>query len=629
MRKVRLTEWLLLALRTAAVGIIVLAFARPAIRKLSGFLPGEASVMAVLVVDNSLASQVMGPSGSAISEERRRAVEALNLFVNTDRAAIISAAEPARELTKSPLPGGDERLRREIFELEVSDAGVDWRNALQKTVKFLREADQPNKEVYLFSPFYGAGAELDSALADLPEQAKVFLVNAGLERSDNLAILNVELETQIIRVGGTVTLSVTVGNFCDESSEGVPISVYLSGERVASTDLNIPPQGEVSASLKLVPKEGGFVSGRVKLEIEDALTVDNNRYFSFNVPDRVDVYLAGDSTEIANVSLALEPTTDGDYAIEPIVLNSVAELGEYPDAGVVFLLGNERLSPFEAGLLGGLLEKGGGVLISPSEKMNPASINREFLQPLGAPQFGDFISGGEAAWAFIDYQHPIFEGVFVESAALESPVFHRSFKLMGVGGSDVIVFRRGDAYLKEVPIGAGTMFIFAVGFSDYWGDIAYRGIFAPLIHRAAVYLGSRGGNGANSSIAGKPIEYFCKHLKERFEIHKPDGSLIELLPKPAGNSVKLTYDATVTSGIYRLMRGDKIESVFAVNPSIEANPLQRMSRGEYPAELQITGGVNLAEAVQAGRLGDELWRMFLLIGIGCLVLESLIVRMVK
>ncbi|NQS98883.1 MAG: BatA domain-containing protein [candidate division Zixibacteria bacterium] len=626
MRKVRLTEWLLLILRTAAVGAIVFAFARPAIQKMWGFLPGEADTIAVLMVDNSLSSQVVGPWGSAISEERRRAVEALDIFVNADRVAIISAAEPARSVNKMPLPGGDERLRRAIFELETSDAAVDWRTAFQEGMEFLRNADQPNKEIYLFSTFYSGDAELDSALADLPEQVRVFLVSAGLERSDNLAILSVELETQIIQVGGAVTFSVTAGNFSGESCEEVPISVYLGGERVASTDLNIPPLGETVASFKVIPKEGGFISGRVKLEAEDALTADNSRYFSFYAPDRIDVYLAGDSAEVADVSLALAPASDRDYAIEPQILKSVAELGEYPSADVVFLVGSERLSPFEAGMLGRLLERGGGVLISPSEKINPAAVNREFLQPLGAPQLGDFISGSEATWSLIDYQHPIFAGVFGDSGALESPIFHRRFKLMGVGGSDIIGFRGGDAYLKEVPIGGGTMLIFAAGFSDYWGDIAYRGIFAPLMHRAAEYLGSKGMDKKYSLTAGKAIEYFSKHLKEPFEILKPDGSLIELLSKPGGNSVKLTYEATGASGIYRLMRGDEIESMFAVNPSVEANPLHRIIKDEYPAELQIAGNTNLADAILSGRLGDELWRVFLLIGIGCLALESLIVR---
>ena len=98
MRKVRLTELILLALRTLAVGCIVLAFARPAVETVGGFLPGEAHTAAVLIIDNSLASQAVGASGSIISVERSKAVEALSMFSGEDRVMTITAAKPAAAL---------------------------------------------------------------------------------------------------------------------------------------------------------------------------------------------------------------------------------------------------------------------------------------------------------------------------------------------------------------------------------------------------------------------------------------------------------------------------------------------------------------------------------------------------
>ena len=243
----------------------------------------------------------------------------------------------------------------------------------------------------------------------------------------------------------------------------------------------------------MVPEEGGFVGGYVKLESDDPLPADNRRFFTFYVPEEITVYLTGDPEQVRAVSLALEPDPDAEYAAHPVILDSPELLANYPEAQVLYLAGVSSISSYAARLMERLLERGGGILIAPSSDTDVAELNRELLQPLNAPQYGELRGNiGSISWGNIDMEHPLFQGIFGEQAQVQSPEFFRYFQLPGPG-TDIIEFRNGDSYLREISFGSGSMLLFSAGFSRQWTDITHRGIFAPLMHRAAVYLGGRSG----------------------------------------------------------------------------------------------------------------------------------------
>ena len=626
MRKVRIAEWLLILLRTLAVAALVVAFARPAFVGKSGFLPGEAHTAAVLLIDNSLASQAASTSGSILSEQRQRAVETLNLFTQEDRLTIITTAQPIQLVTPQPLSGDDERIRRHIFDIVPTEAAADWNRALEEAIRFLQNSEQTNREIYLFSPFFGNYDELDSALAKIPQEIKIFRLPSGPQRLNNVSITGVNIETQIVQVGGAVTLAMTVRNFSDIDYKELNMSLYVEQERVASAIINLPAESEAQAKLQFIPKHSGFISGRVKLEIEDELEADNRRFFALYVPDKVNVFLVGDSTEVSTVFLALKPSEQHEYAVNPQIIGSLMELSELDEAGVIFYLVSENLSTYNAGLLRRKLETGAGVIISPSQKMDASEINRLFLQPLGAPQFANVVSSEGISWSFIDWQHPIFQGIFSGEPDLASPVFRRYFRLAGGEGSDIIDFRGNVSYLQEVRLGKGHLLIFSAGFADYWGDIAKKGIFAPLVHRAVVYLGSKRNGGTVQITAGTPLEHYSEPSSDRFTLEKPDGAIVELLPKAAGSSILLSYINTGITGIYRLNKGSELKAAVAVNPDLAGLTFHKPEMSKSDFSITIEREADLARAVQLQRLGNEIWRTFLILTILCLTAESFICR---
>src|SRR3990170_1572173 len=94
LRQVKLKNLLLLILRTLILILIVLAFARPALKgQLSGLGRAAASSV-VILLDDSYSMATQTSQGSWFELAQRKALEILNLLSSQDEGAIIYASHP-------------------------------------------------------------------------------------------------------------------------------------------------------------------------------------------------------------------------------------------------------------------------------------------------------------------------------------------------------------------------------------------------------------------------------------------------------------------------------------------------------------------------------------------------------
>ena len=627
MRRLNITQWILLAIRTLAILCVVMAFTRPAIRQTPGILTGEANTAAVFIIDNSLASQAAGPHGRLISLQRSSATSILELFGEGDEILLITGGNPAGIVGVGPYSGVSGKIRADIFALETVDSEFDLAGSLELGLDFLNKSTLPNRELYIFSPFFVNEAEIGK-LDSIPGDISFFPVVSSPENLPNLAIIGMEVETRIIQPHAPVTFAFTVANFSDEPRREAPFSVFLENDRVAAGNIDIDPRSQSTIRLKVTPSSGGVAGGYGRLEIEDNLEADNRRYFSFEALDKVRVALVGNEEEMALVELALKPTARSGLPVEPVKLNDRSEWGKLASFDAVFLLGPTEVSPYIAGILKDMLKNEGGLLISPSVQTDIQSLNRDLLLPLGAPRLGEtviFKTG--IGLDRIDYSHPLFEGVFTDNRSLDTPLFFKYFTLYGGEGFNIMEFSGGIPYLREIQLENGKILLFTAGFSGGWSDIFRRGIFAPLLYRCAVYLAGGEENRRIELSAGEEIEFFTDRSEEKFSMDDPLGDVSEILPITSTRALLLKYDDTAVAGLYRLWRGDKIVEIFPVNPASEGSNLSHPS-GLERFQLETSGeSVEIAALVNSRRMGLELWRWFFAIALILLGVEMVISKL--
>ena len=115
MRRVKVKQWAVLALRTLLIALLVLAFARPTVRESSvGGSHGETS--AVLLVDRSMSTQYQVSGRSLLSHSKDRVNEALELFSERDRVRLLSFDDSVKPSDASTI----ERVGLSLADLSPS-----------------------------------------------------------------------------------------------------------------------------------------------------------------------------------------------------------------------------------------------------------------------------------------------------------------------------------------------------------------------------------------------------------------------------------------------------------------------------------------------------------------------------
>lgn len=652
-RKLKLRQWLLLALRTLIIIFVVLAFTRPALRSGFGFLPGtSAKSSVVIVLDNSYSMLLSDDRGQLLKQAKLKTQELLDLLQPGDDAALVltTAPESANELSAAL-----NAVRDEVEDVNISYAHGDYRAALTAASALLSASSNFNKEVYVLtdrqrSQFTMADGAASQQLFD--PGVKVFVLPVGDGDQGNTSLDAVEVENSIFERGKPVDISAMVRNASDAALSNAIVSVFLGGERVAQNTVDVAPGGTKQVQFTVLPKESGWVRGFVELE-DDRLPEDNRRYFGFHIPQTLNVLMGPSGGQDAKLlSLALNPAAGDSQTVRSFSIDAVgsgpllsANLSRYD---VVVLLGAQALSDAFLQRLTAWVRDGGSVLLFPDANGNVDSWSNTLLPRLGLPAGGGMTGApGETAsfvsFGNIDFDHPLFRGMFEPQAdgvqpEVESPRIFAGVRLRGSENvRQVISTRSGDAFLLDARVEKGRVLAFSVSPDLRWSDFPFKGLFLPLLNRAMFYLAAREDN-AIQLLVGASTEVTVSEAvsgDELFELRGDDDAVERIVPKALPSGLVFPVTSPARPGLYTLNSGNTALRALAVNTDpveadlARADETQRrdfFSRLGIAQVSELAREANVAQAVAELRYGVELWKYMLALAILCAILEMLVAR---
>ncbi len=652
MQRVRIKQWLLLALRILAIACLVLAFARPTLTGNLAGTVGQAETSWALVVDNSPSMTLRDGQGAYLDQAKARALGVVEAMEPSDEAFVLTTA--AASGGPSAALQNRATAREAIRDIEAQPGGQTLAPSIVRAAQRLTDAQHLNKQVYVFSDLQQRTL-VDSVAATVPGEVGVTLVPVGDRVQTNVGVADVQVLSRIAEAGQPVQMEATLVNHGAEALDGYVASVYLQGERVAQATTALQPGQETTVAFTVTPQERGWLTGTVEIE-DDAFPQDNVRHFTLHVPrERELLVVRGTGQETRYVDLALSPAlAQGRVAFRTETIDEDAlaatSLGGY-DA--VVLVGPSTLSSGEISALERYVDAGGGVLLFPSSQARPDDYNALFEQ-LGGGQFRGF--SGElgarrsiAAFDRVEVEHPLFEGVFDEAQSgqdteVESPAIYYAMNYASQGGTaqTLIQLSNDFPFLQEVRHGSGVALIAAVAPDPQWSELPVRGLFIPLLYRSVYYLSAGEAVAGERLTVGQPGELRITGVPETATLRLvgPDGT--ERTPEQRtlfGATLLQTAASLRTPGIYEIRTEDALVRRVALNlDPRESDPATLAADsaaqalapvlGTTPGVLQLDEGEapQVAQALQQQRAGTEIWNVFLLLALGFLVTEMLIAR---
>ena len=643
MRSIQLRQWLVLLLRTLAVGLIAAALARPTYRADwgQGLFGRRVPATTAILLDRSLSTDYRLPSGRVFSQLRDQALDLLGLFADTDDVTVVAFGEHTDIIRGD----GIDRVREAVLELPASEESTDAGGAIAAAARILATGPVANRELFVLSDFVrrdwvGATAAIDAA-ASL-SGVRIYASPPAPPPRGNVYVDTVALASWLPTAGQTMAFDVRLTNASDRDVEDVPVDLYLDGERLQRRLVeSLPAHGTVHTDFTVALRRAGNTVGFVELE-QDALPLDDRYYFSFHVPERIDVLLLGQrpaDTYYPRRALAAAAGADPVVAVEARILEELESLS-LADYDVVVLCNLERLSPEQTLAIHRHVGAGSALVVFPSPRADLNYYNRRLLPPLLPLALGGAGSPPPAGAGGPSFHldparpfHPLLRGLWTAQPQ-DRPRFRRSFDLVpSIPTRALAHFSDGRPALVEGSNGGGRILLFAAPLDLRWSDLPLKGMFLPLLQRLVRHLSQPASHGS-VHLVGETVRRELDRAvdAERILAESPSGRRQFLDAQLTDGRLRWRLRRVDESGIWTLSDAGRVVDRFAVNVDRRESQLAPLPRERFaevfgPQRLRLVeAGTDYGAAVLAHRTGRELWREFLMAAFALLLLELWLAR---
>ncbi len=610
-RRRKLRDILLLALRMAMIVLLATAFSRPyLVRDSLPFVPERDDESVVILFDQSLSMQ----AGDTFDEALAALTRLMAASSSGDELALISFSDEAVQL--SPLTRNADRLQASISALRPTSRTTDYYPALQLAEDILKDARHAAQRVVLISDLQQGGFSPSMDEYTVPNGVTFEPIHVGQQAYANRYFDDFELTIRR-REENTVTRFDARYHALAQNDS---ISLVLEGEVVDRKFATTTGLGPVSFQ-HIAPRAGTY-QGYLSIESDD-LNADNRHYFTYEVTARPSLLVVAADRDAFFLQSAFELAERSRFDFTRGQRITGAALFRHD---VVFVANAERLTQQQGTALRSFAERGGSVVVSFGDATTPAGFG---LEQLGIGQLTEVVRTGvsetrSAVIGQVETQHPIFS-VLAGSSVLLRPSFRTYARVLPATGTAVLgSYDSGDPFLIEKRIGQGTILVYTSSFGTSWTDLALHELFVPLVYQIATYATALGERLRQFSV-GDPVP-----------LSGASGSTWDV-SAPGGAVYKVTMDTTGT-GFFRETGGPGHhvavlgEDTYPFSVNTDARESVLAARGEAETYAAIAGGrSDLATTPQEAAISSEeseqelkLWRIAILAVLGLFALETLL-----
>lgn len=654
-KKIKLKQLLILLCRIAFIIFLVLMFSKPYDK---GFLgtPGSNVKSSVLIIlDNSISMQSRNSGGNELETGRKKIHELLDASDGSNEIFISSASalnSPAAKLPFKDIGA----VKDSLNSIKISAVSLKLDEILYYAEEILKSSSHTRKEIYIVTDAQSTFVNSENMIRGFFKEKENLSLNfilTGNRTAGNLSIDTINIVTKIFETNRPVKLKATITNH--NNFNVINKSVTLNfGSHKEEKVIDIAAGTTAETEFIFKPGSYGFSSGNVELSgsdiADDEIPGDNRRYFSFYIPRRVNLLIAGSAPPDAEyIRLVLKSSAElspdsSNGTIFNITENYSGSIeGEDLDkfSSIVFV-NKAKITGSEAAKIKEFIESGKGMVIFPGTNTDPASYNNELMKIMDLPYLGNKYSPQtKALFDKIDTEHPVLEGIFKpgnnkNNFSIESPEIKTGFQLNGGSNSSAVISATdGSIFMTEYFYGKGKIIMFSVPADMNSSDFPAKNIFSPLTVRSILYTADV--NSIKPAIAGK--DYF---ISLSSSITSGD-TLFIINSQAPGSTIKLSDNTgllntgkfLVEPGVYNITSGNNVINSIPVNfiksesdvKRASPDDIKKLMSEKYDLEINIIHSTEPVTAtVIALRTGRDLWTYFLILAIISLIFEYLLSR---
>ena len=468
-KRKRLRELLLLALRIAALLLLVIAFARPYL----GAYNAAGAAVTVVAVDTSFSMSAPGQFERA----QDLALDVVDSAPSGHLVGVVSFDDVATTVLEPATNRG--AARAAIGRLTPGFGATRYRRGLAQAA----EAIGPREgRIVVVTDLQRSGWERDDEGA-VPERLTVEVLDAE-PPVRNLAVTAIQREPT-----GTVAVVQNVG----AGSATTHVSLYIDGRTVAETEVTASP-GSTDVRFPVPLPSLGVAS--VSIEDRDGYPADNTRYLILDPPEPAPLLAitvrgdpARDAFYLERALMSAEEASRFDLiGALPAELPSLAS-ERLAELSAILLLATQGLDRSGKEALASYVSGGGGLLVVAGANLDSEVVTNILGEDSALVVRPAEDAGADISFAPADARHPIFRAFGALTGNLGQVRFRRAVLVEeGEGAEAIARFSDGTAGLVEYRSGEGRALLFASDLNNEWNDFPRHPTFVPFVHEMMRYL---------------------------------------------------------------------------------------------------------------------------------------------
>jgi hypothetical protein len=482
-RRRRLRELLLLALRCMALALLALAFARPYL--ISAQAQGSAP-LTVVALDTSYSLS----TGAQFERARQLALAAVEEAPDGGPVALLTFDDKATVAAPPTLDRA--AVRSAVSQAVARPRGTRYATALSAAADLFGNR---GGRLVIVTDLQPHGWD-SASQAVLPSGVSVD-VREVPAAAGNLAVRGVQRS-------GTGVVATVASTWAEPRT--TRIAVRIDGRATTEAAATIPAHGAIDIPVTVtLPARGGL---RVSIADPEGFAADNEYYLVLDAPARPRVLLVtGDGAASAAfyVGKAIEATeVPSGFAVDHTTADQVDDRPDLSSYAAVVVLGSGGLDRHGADALADAASRGTGLVVVAGPTVDAARFSA--LLPPSLPVAIGSKSSPDAplSLAATDVRHPVFAAFGSEPGLLGTVRFEQFAQLSDKDGSVLARFSNGSPALLEAHHQGGRVLVLASDMANAWNDLALHPVFVPFVHGLLDYVADKGATAASYHVGDWP-----------------------------------------------------------------------------------------------------------------------------
>ena len=583
----KLRKWLVLILRTLAVGSIIIAFSQPF---KSDLVDRNLDNEIIFYIDNSFSMQAKGANGPLLKHTIQ---ELITSDIPSDLITVITNNNTFKNFTKK-------QLKNSLIGIDYSNLQLSPKEIILKANNLFSKKNN-KKDLIIISDFQKKNKDFT-----IPKNLNfnLFLVDKKPENYENKYISNVKFESN--NNNYNISIQCKTNN---DTTNSISLSLFNKNKLIGKSLLK--KNNDFRTNFSLSKNES--ILGRFEIN-DNGVNYDDNFYFNIGREEFISVLTIGNKKS----DYLSKIFTKDEFLYRYSSVKNI-EFEKFQNYNLIIINEVNNLSNTLINELKSFMNNGGRVLFIPSIDGDLDNINN--LLRIKNLKFNN-LSLNKKRITEINFKHPIFKEAFKrEVSNFTYPKIKKHFTTNGIFTS-MLSLEDGEVFLLQKD----NLFVFNSAINNDNSNFIDSPIIVPTLYG----LGK-------SSFKAKELYYYIGE-KNKFDINLKlqKNEIIKLkknnksyipLQKNQNGKVEIKFDnLELEAGHYHLV--NKFDTIKHLSLNFDRNEsvLDYHDVNKFGKNISISSLKDSIEIIKSKVNINGLWKWFVIFALILLVLETLVLK---